>query len=183
LQPVIPILTGASGAGKTTLTRAVEAEGRPGVGCFYFDSIGVPSLAMMQRDFGGPEAWQAAMTHQWVHRLACTTSGLRLALLDAQSRPTFIRAAFEAEAVRDGHIVLIDCSPEERHARLRGSRNQPELATVTMDSWAPYLRGQADALGIPVLDTTGRTPGEATKELLTIVDGLSMRRAPELGSS
>jgi hypothetical protein len=39
-----------------------------------------------------------------------------------------------------------------------------------MDAWAAYLRGQADALGLPVLDTTGRSIAAATELLLARVD-------------
>jgi hypothetical protein len=42
-KPAILVVTGASGAGKTPAVRRLEARGRPGVRCFYFDSIGVPS--------------------------------------------------------------------------------------------------------------------------------------------
>ena len=39
-----------------------------------------------------------------------------------------------------------------RRARL-AQRGQPELANLRMDNWAAYLRGQADALGLRVIDT------------------------------
>ena len=51
----------------------------------------------------------------------------------------------------------MDCTPAVRLTRLRGSRGQPELAGERMDAWAVYLRGQADALGIRVLDTSNMT--------------------------
>jgi hypothetical protein len=41
-----------------------------------------------------------------------------------------------------------------RLARLRDLRSQPELANDQMDAWAVYLRGQADALGLRVVDTS-----------------------------
>jgi len=49
----ILVVTGASAAGKTTAVRALDARGIAGVRCFYFDSIGVPSAEVMERDFGG----------------------------------------------------------------------------------------------------------------------------------
>lgn len=45
----------------------------------------------MDRDFGGGEGWQAAMTTEWLRRLA--TESCRVAVLDGQTRPTFVRAA------------------------------------------------------------------------------------------
>lgn len=68
-----------------------------------------------------------------------------------------------------GMIALVDCTPAVRHARLVGRRGQPELVTPDMDAWAVYLRGQADALGLPVLDTTSGTVDEAVMVLRTLV--------------
>src|SRR5262249_50551995 len=65
-----------------------------------------------------------------------------------------------------------DCSPEVRATRLCGPRGQPELATARMDTWAAYLRGEANALGLPVIDTTALTVAEATQELRALVDHL-----------
>ena len=33
-------------------------------------------------------------------------------------------------------------------------RLQPELATARMDNWAAYLRGEANALGLAIIDTS-----------------------------
>ena len=38
-----------------------------------------------------------------------------------------------------------------------------------MDAWAAYLRGQADALGLPVIGTTMLTVAEAAQQLRAIV--------------
>jgi hypothetical protein len=40
-------VTAASGAGKTAAVRHLEARRRPDVRCFYFDSIGVPSVTLV----------------------------------------------------------------------------------------------------------------------------------------
>ena len=61
-QRHVLVVTGASGAGKTGAVRALEARGLSGVRCFYFDSIGVPSADVMERDFGGGDKWQAHAT-------------------------------------------------------------------------------------------------------------------------
>jgi hypothetical protein len=65
-----------------------------------------------------------------------------------------------------------------RTARLCGPRGQPELATPRMDSWAAYLRGQADALGLPIVDTTELTIGEAVEHLQALVQRLDNSNAP-----
>ena len=64
-------------------------------------------------------------------------------------------------------VVLVDCAYDERNERLRGPRGQPELATMQMDCWAAYLRGQTDALDLPVIDTTAVSPDEGAATLRT----------------
>ena len=63
------VITGASGAGKTAAVDALEARGLPGVRCFHFDSIGVPSIEDMEREHGGGEQWQQWATTTWIERL------------------------------------------------------------------------------------------------------------------
>ena len=41
--PRLLVVTGASGAGKTATVQALDARAVPGVQCFHFDSIGVPT--------------------------------------------------------------------------------------------------------------------------------------------
>jgi hypothetical protein len=48
----------------------------------------------------------------------------------------------------------VECEQDEREARLRGPRAQPELVYPQMENWAAYLRGQADALGLDRIDTS-----------------------------
>jgi GTPase SAR1 family protein len=151
-------IVGASGVGKTTVLHMLTERRLPGVGCYHFDSIGVPSPEAMRREFGGPENWQAAMTDRWIERLAANEDGIDVAVLEGQTRPSFLGTAFARCGIQRTDIVLLDCSPEERSVRLNGPRAQPELATPRMDSWAAYLRGQADALGIAVYDTTSTDP-------------------------
>ncbi len=165
-------IVGASGVGKTTVLHLLTARRLPGVGCYHFDSIGVPSPEAMSREFGGPENWQAAMTDRWIERLAANDDGVDVAVLEGQTRPSFLAAAFTRCGVERGDIVLLDCSPDERHVRLHGPRSQPELATPRMDSWAAYLRGQADALGIAVYDTTSTEPATVADALAKHVETL-----------
>ena len=168
-EPAILVLTGASGAGKTTLVTALRALGPPGVGCYHFDSVGVPSPEEMTRLYGGGEQWQAAMTEQWIARLMGNDDGVRVAVLDGQVRPSVVRHHMERLGARSWRIVLADCGHAERNARLHGPRGQPELATRDMDCWAAYLRGQADALGLHVLDTA--RPVEVALAELAVLAG------------
>jgi hypothetical protein len=47
-----------------------------------------------------------------------------------------------------------------------------------MDHWAAYLRGQADALDLAVIDTSLLTVSEAAKELEEVVSRLIESDAP-----
>jgi energy-coupling factor transporter ATP-binding protein EcfA2 len=170
-EPSILVLTGASGAGKTTLVAALGALELPGVGCYFFDSVGVPSPEEMTRVFGGGEQWQAAVTEQWIARLMRNDDGVRVAVLDGQVRPSVVKAHLERLGARSWRIVLADCGHTERHARLHGPRAQPELDTRDMDCWAAYLRGQADAYGLHVLDTA-RPLDVTVAELVALVQKL-----------
>jgi ribosomal protein S18 acetylase RimI-like enzyme/energy-coupling factor transporter ATP-binding protein EcfA2 len=175
--PAVLVVTGASGAGKTTLVGRLAALGLPDVGCYEFDEIGIPSDAEIEARFGR-EGFQAWALGEWAARLARNADRVRVAVLDAQVGP---RAALDMLA-RHGigwrAVVLIDCAYAERNARLRGPRGQPELATARMDGWAAYLRGQADALKIPVLDTTAASLDESVAALRTHVEGLLDASAP-----
>ncbi len=151
-RAAILVVTGASGSGKTAAARSLEERRLDGLRFFYFDSIGVPSAEEMDREFGGGEAWQADATSRWIKRLVTESDGSFVSLLDGQTRPSFVRAALGCPDPTHLRIVLLECSPAVRRVRL-AQRGQPELANLRMDNWASYLRGQADALGLPVIDT------------------------------
>jgi RNase adaptor protein for sRNA GlmZ degradation len=176
--PAVLVVTGASGAGKTALLRELAADAQPGVGYYHFDSIGIPSLDQMMASHGSPQAWQVAAIHQWISALAANRHADRVAVLEGQMRPTVVQQALEEHGIRVSRIVLIDCATEVRDRRLREARRQPELSTAQMTAWGAYLRGQADALGIPVLNTTGRAIADAVEELrrhLRVLEDLARR--------
>jgi phosphinothricin acetyltransferase len=89
-----------------------------------------------------------------------------VSVLDGQTRPSFVRQALAepALAALEVRMVLLDCGAKVRRARL-AARGQPELARQGMDRWAVYLRGQADALGLPVIDTSKLTAEQVADRL------------------
>ncbi|PWT93495.1 MAG: hypothetical protein C5B55_04455 [Blastocatellia bacterium] len=153
MKPAIIVVTGASGSGKTAAVRALDARAIPGVRCYYFDSIGVPSPEEMER-LGGGEQWQAVTTQKWIDRLASDPDRADVYVLDGQTRPSFVINAAKKTNINVLRIILLDCTPPIRNTRLIDLRGQPDLANSQMDCWAAYLRGQADALGLRVIDTT-----------------------------
>lgn len=162
------VITGASGTGKTTLVRALEARRLSGVRCFYFDSVGVPTLDQMVARYGSTEGWQSATTRHWIDTLAATTPEGEVSVLDGQVRPSVVRQFLALQPQLDlVEILLVDCNHAVREARLRNERGQPELASPEMAAWAAYLRGQCDALALPRLDTT-EMPVAAAAEALEV---------------
>jgi hypothetical protein len=67
--------------------------------------------------------------------------------------------------------LLLDCDSSIRRRRLT-ERGQLDLATARMENWAAYLRGQADALGLPVLDTSKLCLEEVALRLRQLADAL-----------
>jgi ribose 1,5-bisphosphokinase PhnN len=170
--PRFVAIVGASGVGKTAVVAELAKRNPPGTAFHHFDSIGIPSDEEMRISFGGGEGWQEAMTDRWVGTLAAGPSDIEVAVLEGQTRPSFLRAAFARYSLRTTSIILLDCSAEVRRQRLHGPRNQPELANARMESWAAYLRGQADALGLLVVDTNVPTLASVADSLLVEIERL-----------
>ena len=175
--PGILVVTGASGSGKTATVRALEARALSGVRCYHFDTLGVPSVDSMYRGFGSPEGWQAVTTQEWIDRLVVNPDGAEVYVLDGQTRPSFVRTAAERTGTAFVRVVLLDCAPAVRRARLAGPRRQPELSDSRMDCWAAYLRGQADALDLPTIDTTDLGIDAAVDALVVHVQQALAERA------
>jgi hypothetical protein len=148
------ILTGASGAGKTTIARRFLDQYPSLCNVFFFDSIAVPSLKTMESEFGGPEVWQRAMTLRWIERIRPSLSTQKPALFEGQMRIAFIRDALSAHGIANARIILLDCDDASRATRLHLDRAQPDLANPTMMSWARYLRDEALRFGSEILDTS-----------------------------
>ncbi|MEP7002360.1 MAG: hypothetical protein ABI969_17860 [bacterium] len=164
----ILVVTGASGAGKTAAVRELGQRGLLEVACFEFDSIGVPAVDAMEREYGSGEAWQSAMTHLWIERLWNAHDAPRVAVLDAQTQPRFVVAGAAAVGA-NVRIVLFECSPVVRASRLRGAREQPELDTDRMRAWADFLHAEAVRLELTIVDTSALTRAEARERLEAVV--------------
>src|SRR3954462_15990315 len=81
-NPSILILTGASGAGKTTLVLKLAEAGLDGVECINCDRVHVEGPAS-----GDPSDYQSAILQHWWDALQGGEDKVELAVLDTQIRP------------------------------------------------------------------------------------------------
>jgi hypothetical protein len=151
------ILTGASGSGKTTIAERIEQQYPELTRVFRFDSIGVPSreerIARRGAGSGPGGGWQHAMTIEWLARIASELDALPV-LFEGQMRLSFITEGLATAGIAEARIVLVHCDDATRTHRLRNERNQPDLANPDMMNWAKFLRGEAEAGGFELLDTS-----------------------------
>ena len=163
--PAILVLTGASGAGKTSLILKLNELGIPGVKGINCDRVKV------EADESSTDP-QANTLRYWISHLSQPETRIELAVLDTQIRPHRALEVLSEAAIDCAQIVLVDCDPEKRNERLHTDRGQPELANPRMDCWAAYLRGQADALKLSIIDTSNDPLEKSVVELELLVRNL-----------
>lgn len=165
----IYFLIGASGSGKTTVTKEIEEKSIEGFKTVYFDSIGIPSLEEMNEKYNGPEEFQRIKTMEWVKLIKKSILANFNVILDGQTRPGFIKEACLKYHIKSYKIILFDCSDSERIRRLI-KRGQPELASENMMNWATYLRKQCQAEHFEIIDTTDLTVEKTYGQLANILN-------------
>lgn len=153
----ILVLTGASGSGKTSLVSALADTGISNITCINCDRYVLPN--------GSPEG---AQLDHWISQIRLKPE-IELAVLDTQIRPHLALKILNRLGIVFFSVVLVDCNYDQRNARLRDLRGQPELANAQMDCWAAYLRGQADALNLPIINTTTSPVDRSVTELVCMV--------------
>jgi dephospho-CoA kinase len=148
-QSALYFVTGSSGSGKTTLLQRVQADRYHALPLFHVDALGAESNG-----------------RTWVERAAREVPEPQLLVVDGQERPHVILEAARDVGLEFVHVLLVDCDHAERRRRLLAERRQPELDSLDMYAWAAYMRGQADALGLEVLDTTHQQVDESAAQLV-----------------
>ena len=172
-SPAILVLTGASGAGKTTLIHKLNALAIPGV-----EGINCDRVKIEAHKTAGSTDQQAEILRYWISQLSQQEKRIELAVLDTQIRPHRALEVLNQAGILHAQIVLVDCDPAKRNERLHMDRSQPELANPQMDCWAAYLRGQADALNLSIIDTSNEPIDKSLIELeLLVRDLLNRARA------
>lgn len=133
-QTYILFITGASGVGKTTLLKILCSKlPTQSTICLHFDSIGVPSVDDMIREYGSQSEWQRMMTDRWIKKILTEYYDKNLVILEGQVNLEFIKVACKKYNFKNFSIILIHCDDALRHERLL-NRNQPELISQEMDN-------------------------------------------------
>ena len=162
----VVILIGASGSGKTAIASAIRSRHSKEFNIFHFDRIGVPPTERMIAEYGSGEAWQRAKTIEWMEILAAAAELRRPALLEGQTRLSFLAEGAAAVGGLRYLPILIDCDDQTRISRLSIDRKQPDLANATMISWAKWLRKDAIERGCEILDTSRLSLEESVGQVL-----------------
>jgi hypothetical protein len=175
-SPIVMFLTGSSGCGKTYLAQALEArlnQDRSAVR--HFDRIGVPSVEQMIRDFGSPEKWQEATTHQWVESFAKMKDKV-LVIFEGQYHPRFVLEAARSVGLPDFVLAAVTADQEVWEGRLRGPRGQPSLITDDMRNWARFLRDKTVSQGGALIDTSDSNLEKNLDDIGALINPLLKRR-------
>jgi guanylate kinase len=153
-QKEVYFITGASGVGKTSLVESLQKKYKNRNWAFlHFDSIGVPSVEEMKKQFGSPSGWQEAKTYEWIGKITNQYKYEKV-FLEGQVNLQFIYSAFRKNNFQNFKIVLLDCNENEMAQRLIDKRKQPELVNDKMKNWLLFLRNQAREFEVPVIDTS-----------------------------
>jgi shikimate kinase len=168
--PTICFLSGASGVGKSTIVAELENQNRFS-GCVYlhFDAIGVPSFEEMIQQAGSGEKWQEFATHRWIEKIMMDYGDRSMVVIEGQTNLEFIEAACHQFKVPNYRIILIDCAWETSKERLLYERHQPELVNQGMESWTAFLRQQAIAKQLPIVDTSQQSLAQSVESVSRIL--------------
>jgi thymidylate kinase len=163
-EKYIYFITGASGVGKTTLLTQLQKKNKNMPWSFlHFDSIGIPSVMEMEKEFGSPSHWQRAKTYEWIDKLINQYHDEKI-FLEGQVNLQFIQSGFQKHDFKNYKIILVDCSEETMEYRLTYKRAQPDLFNNDMRNWLTFLRIQAKESEAAVIDTSNLSEEEVVKE-------------------
>lgn len=130
------LVTGASGAGKSTVRRAVTAYLQPQISCLELrDLVSVPRLPDI--------AWRQRATEAAVQRaLKLQAEGRHLLLCGDPVAAGEVLAAPSASGLEGVAVCLLDVSPEAQRARLARRGDDPALLAHHF-AFADWMRGHA----------------------------------------
>ena len=144
---------GASGAGKTTATRALEKKRTDIQFCFPDKEHKIPSVEEMIKEYGNTSNWQKAKTIEWVKNIKGKYLNEKPVVLDMQTRYEFIEIACKENNIDNYKVILFDCEDLIRNKRIH-TRGQPYLVNPDMDNWARFLREDSKKRNVEIMDTS-----------------------------
>lgn len=170
IRPYFIFITGASGAGKTTILNALEQELPLSlVSVNYFDSIGVPPLEEMVRIHGSGEKWQEASTHLWIDKLT-KIKDKKLIFLEGQFNPRFAISYLKKLGIENYLIFCLHADRHVRERRLIEIRKQPELANDEMENWSNVLKELTLDIGGIVIESSGVDAKATARKIVGILE-------------
>ena len=151
---MIAAVLGAPGSGKSTVAGPLRTL-LPGYAVVDWDDFMTPAAALAGRDIGQhPDTWPAYRDL------------LRTVLDDVAHLPVVLLGVSTPDELRGWPIanwIPLDCTDQERQRRLQRDGRSSDLPGAVRDA-RDYR-----SLGLPVVNTTGRTPGEVAAELVRLV--------------
>jgi hypothetical protein len=151
---VITVVLGAPGSGKSTAHEPLTAL-LPRHVVLDWDAFMEPASALAGRDIRlHPETWPAYL--ELVHRITASIATVPVVLLG-------VATPDELAGLPVGAWVVLDCSDEERRRRLQADGRDHDGDAAIID--ARHYR----SLGLPVIDTTARTPTQIAADLAKFV--------------
>ena len=147
-------MLGAPGSGKSTVAGPLRSL-LPSYAVVDWDDFMTPASALAGRDIRQhPDTWPA-----YRH--------LVRAVLDHMARlPVVLLGVCTPDELRGWPIawwILLDCTDQERQRRLQRDARLSDLPGAVRDA------REYRSLGLPVVDTTTRTPSEVAAELARLV--------------
>ena len=157
LGSVITSVLGAPGSGKSSLVPAL-AELLPGHAVLDWDAFMVPATALAGREiWENPETWPAY--RELVHAAIGSMAHLPVVLLGVCTPAELKDWPIDA-------WVLLDCTDQERRRRLCQHADSGRVEDAIRDGREYRL------LGLPIIDTTDRSPAAAAVELARFIQSL-----------
>jgi len=151
--PPIVFISGASGVGKTTVIEAFKEKEGEKYHYLHFDSVGVPSLKVMESQYGSGRGWQRAMLFKWAEIIKEKCLGNKWVLFEGQYDLEFVDEVITKHGIKQYIVVVLYVNENIQKKRLIEERNQPELHNPHMINWSNHLRNQAIERGYITIDS------------------------------
>ena len=144
-EPLVVLMIGASGSGKTTIAKALEQKfPKETASVYYFDDIGILSTKQMIKDHGSGEKWQQWAVAEWIERIHNIKK--EIIFLEGSFYPEFAVTKIKELGITKYFIICLYAERNIREKRLIEERNQLGLVTQDMENYAQVLNSKTISL-------------------------------------